>query len=99
MPRATVAKINLEALRHNYRKAADLAGDATAMAVIKADGYGHGIREVARALQGHAPKFAVACIEEALAIRAAGVTTPVALLQGPHSEQDLATSAREALSR
>ncbi|HKK55299.1 alanine racemase [Marinobacter sp.] len=96
MPRATVARINLDALRHNYRKAADLAGDATAMAVIKADGYGHGIREVARALQGHAPKFAVACIEEALAIRAAGVTTPVALLQGPHSEQDLATSARES---
>ena len=95
MPRATVAKINLDALRHNYRKAAVMAGDAKAMAVIKADGYGHGIRDVARALQGHAPKFAVACLEEALAIRAAGVTTPVALLQGPHSERDLATSARE----
>lgn len=95
MPRATVAKIDLDALRRNYRKAADMAGDAKAMAVIKADGYGHGIRDVARALQGHAPKFAVACIEEALAIRAAGVTTPVALLQGPHSEQDMATSVRE----
>jgi alanine racemase len=95
MPRATVAKIDLDALRDNYRKAAALAGGAKAMAVIKADGYGHGIRDVAQALEGVAPKFAVACIEEALAIRAAGVTTPVALLQGPHSEQDMATSARE----
>lgn len=95
MPRATVARINLEALRHNYLKAAELAGGAKAMAVIKADGYGHGIRDVARVLQDLAPKFAVACIEEAVAIREAGVLTPVALLQGPHSEQDLAVSARE----
>lgn len=63
------------------------------MAVIKADGYGHGIQTVARALQDEAPKFAVACIEEALAIREAGVTAPVVLLQGPHSPEDLVTSA------
>jgi alanine racemase len=62
------------------------------MAVIKADGYGHGIAGVASALASVAPKFAVACIEEALAIRNAGFEQqPVALLQGVHSEQDLAT--------
>lgn len=95
MPRATLARINLEALRHNYRRACELAGGAQTMAVVKADGYGHGIGTVARALKDDAPKFAVACIEEALAIRAAGVTVPVALLQGPHSPEDLAISARE----
>ncbi len=95
MPRATVARIDTDALRHNYRRASELAGDARAMAVIKADGYGHGIRDVAQALQDDAPKFAVACIEEALAIREAGVTVPVVLLQGPHSAEDVLISARE----
>ena len=95
MPRATVARIDMDALRHNYRKASELAGDARAMAVIKADGYGHGIRDVARALQDDAPKFAVACIEEALVIREAGIRVPVVLLQGPHSPEDVVTSARE----
>ncbi|WP_150912589.1 alanine racemase [Marinobacter halotolerans] len=93
MPRATVARISTEALRHNYRKAVAMAGGARAMAVIKADGYGHGIQTVARALREDASKFAVACIEEALAIRGAGVTAPVVLLQGPHSPEDVATSA------
>jgi alanine racemase len=95
MPRATVARIDLDALRHNYLKAVGLAGDARVMAVIKADGYGHGIRDVARALEDLAPKFAVACIEEAMAIRDAGVSVPVVLLQGPHSADDIAVSARE----
>lgn len=95
MPRATVARIDPGALRQNYRKAAALAGGARAMAVIKADGYGHGIRAVACALRDDAPKFAVACIEEAMAIRDAGVRVPVVLLQGPHSPEDVAISARE----
>jgi alanine racemase len=95
MPRSTVARIDLDALRFNYRKAVELAGGAGVMAVIKADGYGHGIRDVALALKAEAPKFAVACIEEALAIRSAGVSAPVVLLQGPHSAEDVDTSARE----
>ncbi|MBL3557244.1 MULTISPECIES: alanine racemase [Marinobacter] len=95
MPRKTVARIDFDALRHNYRVACRLASPARAMAVIKADGYGHGIRDVARALADEAPKFAVACLEEALAIREAGVGHPVVLLQGVHSADDLATCARE----
>ncbi|MDX1551097.1 MAG: alanine racemase [Marinobacter sp.] len=95
MPRKTVARIDTDALRHNYRLACRLASPARAMAVIKADGYGHGIREVARALADQAPKFAVACLEEALAIREAGVGHPVVLLQGVHSADDLATCARK----
>jgi alanine racemase len=95
MPRSTVARIDLDALRFNYRKATELADGARVMAVVKADGYGHGIRDVARTLKADAAKFAVACIEEALAIREAGVKVPVVLLQGPHSPEDVETSARE----
>lgn len=95
MPRSTLARIDTSALRQNYRLAVRLAGPARAMAVIKADGYGHGISEVARALADDAPKFAVACIEEALAIRHAGLGQPVVLLQGMHSAEDVATCVTE----
>ncbi|PCM43784.1 alanine racemase [Marinobacter sp. ANT_B65] len=90
MPRSTAASIDLEALKRNYRTAADRAGSAKAMAVVKADGYGHGIAQVASALADVAPRYAVACIEEALAIRAAGLVQPVVLLQGVHARGDLA---------
>ncbi len=97
MPRATVARIDLEAIRHNYRLACSLAGDARAMAVVKADGYGHGIQAVARALEPDAGRYAVACIEEAEAIRKAGLSQPVLLLQGVHEQGDLARCARQGL--
>lgn len=90
MPRSTVARIDLQALRNNYLKACERAGSAKAMAVVKADGYGHGIARVASALNDLAPKYAVACIEEAWAIRDAGLTQPVVLLQGVHAAEDIA---------
>lgn len=89
MPRSTIARIDLQALRHNYALAQKLAGSARAMAVVKADGYGHGIRPVALALAEMAPKYAVACLEEALAIRDAGLRQPVVLLQGMHEAGDV----------
>lgn len=90
MPRPTVARIDLEALRRNYRTACERAGEARVMAVVKADGYGHGIAPVALALADLAPKYAVACLEEAVAIREAGLRQPVVLLQGVHASDDLA---------
>ncbi|MGO1749207.1 MAG: alanine racemase [Marinobacter sp.] len=90
MSRSTVARIDLDALRNNYRTACERAGSAKAMAVVKADGYGHGIAPIASALADVAPKYAVACIEEAMAIRSAGLAQPVVLLQGVHAADDLA---------
>ena len=90
MPRSTTAHIDLDALLTNYRTACEHAGSARVMAVVKADGYGHGIARIASALADIAPKYAVACIEEAFAIRAAGHTQPVVLLQGVHAADDLA---------
>ena len=89
MPRSTVARIDLDALKYNFRLAQAKAGEARAMAVVKADGYGHGISAVAKALADDAGKFAVACLEEALELRAAGVRQPVVMLQGVHSQSDL----------
>lgn len=94
MPRATLARIDTRALRHNFQKARELAGNSRTMAVVKADGYGHGITRVAGALAGEAERFAVACLEEAEALRAGGITQPVVLLQGVHEAADLALCRR-----
>lgn len=75
------ALIDLQALRHNYRLARQLSG-ARALAVIKADAYGHGALRCALALEPEAEGFAVACIEEALALREVGIRAPVLLLEG-----------------
>jgi alanine racemase len=75
------ALIDLQALRDNYRFARKLA-DARALAVIKADAYGHGAVRCAHALADITDGFAVACIEEALALREAGIQAPVLLLEG-----------------
>ncbi|QXI28398.1 alanine racemase [Pseudomonas vanderleydeniana] len=75
------ALIDLQALRHNYRLAREVAG-ARALAVIKADAYGHGAVSCAQALEAEADGFAVACIEEALELRAAGIRGPILLLEG-----------------
>ena len=83
------ALIDLNALRHNYRLAREMAG-SRALAVIKADAYGHGAVACAHALQGEADGFAVACIEEALILREAGISGPIVLLEGFFEASELA---------
>jgi alanine racemase len=81
MSRPIVAHVRLDALHHNYLLAKKLHG-GRALAVIKANAYGHGAVPCAKALGEAADGFAVASIEEALALREAGVTAPVLLLEG-----------------
>jgi len=76
------ALIDLHALRHNYQLAREASPGARALAVIKADAYGHGAVRCAQALEAEADGFAVACIEEALELRAAGIRAPILLLEG-----------------
>jgi alanine racemase len=83
------ALIDLQALRHNYQLARELSG-ARALAVVKADAYGHGAVRCAQALQAEADGFAVACIEEALELRAAGIRKPILLLEGFFDAAELA---------
>ncbi|HSH47713.1 MAG TPA: alanine racemase [Halomonas sp.] len=82
MARPLYADIDLKALRHNYRLARDLAPHSRTLAVLKADAYGHGIVECARALQELVPAFAVASIEEADRLREGEITAPIVLLEG-----------------
>ncbi len=72
------ARIDLAAITANTQRLGELAGSAALMAVVKADGYGHGLVPSARAvLDGGAAWLGVAFLEEALALRAAGIDAPV----------------------
>ncbi|MGH3494197.1 MAG: alanine racemase [Sciscionella sp.] len=76
-PRAQVS-IDLDAIRHNVALLAARAPTAALMAVVKADGYGHGAIPVARAaLQGGATALGVASAAEALVLRTAGIGAPL----------------------
>lgn len=89
MSRPLVADIDLDALRHNYRLARDLAPHSRSLAVLKADAYGHGAVACARALSDLAPAFAVASIEEAETLREAGIDKPIVLLEGIFQADEL----------
>ena len=82
------ALIDLQALRHNFQVAQQLSADKT-LAVVKADAYGHGAVECATALTDLADGFAVACLEEALELRAAGIVQPIVVLEGFFSADEL----------
>lgn len=82
--RPTVAKINLQSLRQNYRSCRSFIGTETKiMAVVKANAYGHGAVECSRALEAEGIDwFGVVIPEEALELRMAGITKPILCLGG-----------------
>jgi len=83
--RPTRAEVDLECIRHNVSLYAELAGPSCqVMAMVKADGYGHGAVETARAaLQAGASRLGVALVEEGEELRAAGLQVPIHLLFEP----------------
>jgi alanine racemase len=86
------ARIDTHALRSNLAVIRAAAPGRRVMAVIKANAYGHGLVPVALAL-ATADAFAVARIEEAGALRAAGITQPIVLLEGILNAGQLAEAA------
>lgn len=82
------ALIDLNALHHNYMLARKIS-QCRALAVLKADAYGHGAIPCAHALEADADGFAVACIEEALELRASGINKPILLLEGFFEREEL----------
>lgn len=75
---AATAVVDLDAIAHNVAVLREHAGSAQVMAVVKADGYGHGAAAVARAaLAAGAAELGVATLDEALALRREGVTAPL----------------------
>ncbi len=93
MSRTVIAEINPAALQHNLSRVRAVAPKCPVAAVIKADGYGHGLIRVARALSG-ADAYAVTCIGEALQLREAGFSLPVILLEGFFDAAELESITR-----
>lgn len=91
--RATTATIHLDALRHNLLRVRALAPNSRVMAVVKADGYGHGLERVAEALTA-ADAFGVATLTDAERLRRAGHDHRIVLLSGFDEARDL-TVVRE----
>ncbi len=80
--RPTWVEVDLDAIAHNTRRLKQIVGPSVAlMAVVKADGYGHGAAGVARTALAHgASHLAVANLEEAVALREAGISAPCLIL-------------------
>ncbi len=78
----TWAEINLDALENNIKEVRRItSGDAMVMAIVKADGYGHGAVECANVfLENGADILGVACYSEALQLRDAGIDAPILIL-------------------
>lgn len=90
MQRKTAAHVHLDAIRENLAIACSLAPQAQVIAVIKADGYGHGILRVAESLKERVSTFAVATIDEAMVLRDAGLSNAVLVLEGVTSAESAA---------
>jgi alanine racemase len=78
---AAYAVLDLNAAEHNVQKVRSYAPDAKIMAVIKANGYGHGLLRIAEALQ-NIDAFAVARVDEGIRLRKAGIKRRIAVLEG-----------------
>jgi len=94
--RATQVRINTANLRHNLHCVAQAAPGCRTLAVIKANGYGHGLLRCAHALSA-ADAFAVASCGEAIALRNAGIEQPILLLEGFFAADELAAIVQRRL--
>lgn len=96
MKRSARAIIDSSALRHNLARCREVAPNSLAMAVIKANAYGHNMLKTAETLS-HANGFAVSCIQEALELRQARFIHPILVLQGFQTMQGMKAMAEHRL--
>ncbi len=98
MNHRSYANIDLSALRHNFRTVKSLVSPGTKiLAVIKADGYGHGALKAAEAF-GACDYYGVACLNEALELREKGITKPILIL-GYTAPEEAETLAKHGLTQ
>jgi len=90
------AHVRLEALRRNLQAVRRAAPAAQVLAVVKANAYGHGLVPVARALE-QCDGLGVARLGEALALREAGLSTPIVVLEGAFRVDELDAAAAHRL--
>ena len=87
MRQATVY-IDREALQYNLNRVKQLAPTAKIVSMVKANAYGHGVKDCLAAL-GNTDAFGVACLEEALEIRELGFHQPITLIEGVFSAEEM----------
>jgi alanine racemase len=97
MSRPARALLDAGALRHNLQQVRHHAPRARIMAVVKANGYGHGLAWVARTLGESADAFGVSSVEEGLQLRAAGIVRPICLLEGFFTADELLLLSQQRL--
>ncbi|AXY61776.1 alanine racemase [Acinetobacter sp. WCHAc010052] len=88
MRQATVY-IDSKALQYNLNRVKQLAPTAKIVSMVKANAYGHGVKDCLAAL-AETDAFGVACLEEALEIRALGYQQPITLIEGIFSADEMA---------
>ena len=88
MRQATVY-IDQKALQYNLNRVKQLAPQAKIVSMVKANAYGHGIKDCLEALSS-TDAFGVACLEEALEIRALGYQQPITLIEGIFNADEMA---------
>lgn len=92
-----VAHIDLISLKHNLSRVKQLAPDSRVMSVVKANAYGHGMVEVAQALE-NSDAFCVARLSEGLQLRQAGIQQAIVLLEGVNTADELQLATDNDLS-
>lgn len=95
MSRTAIATLSTENLLHNLAVIKEKAPRSKVIGMVKANAYGHGLRSVSLRLQHHVDLLGVASIDEALALRKAGVVTPIILMEGVFEPQELLIAATE----
>jgi alanine racemase len=93
MSRPTQMIIDLNALRSNLTRVKQLAPHSAVIAMVKANGYGHGLVRVAQALHA-AEALGVASLEEGVKLREAGITQPIVLMEGLFYPDELLDAAK-----
>lgn len=96
MTRPARALLSAESLRHNFQEVRRRAPRSRVMAIVKSNGYGHGMLWVAKTLT-EADGFGVEGAEQGVALRDAGITKPITLLEGFFESAELPTIAKHKL--
>ncbi len=92
MGRPTTITIHLAALQHNLQQIRKLAPHSSILAMVKSNAYGHGLERIGLALP-EAEALGVACIEEGMLLRKAGVKNSIVLMEGLFTENELTQAA------
>jgi alanine racemase len=95
MSRAALAILSTENLLHNLDVIKNHAPNSAVIAMIKANGYGHGLRSTAMRLEKYVYSLGVASIDEALALRKVNIKIPITLMEGVFEPNELLVAACE----